>query len=70
MDIGGTKQNIYRWKGFDESYSKVLFFFNLSHCVKSYAHLCQFYQTTHQISDPGLRLNKNFILPNFVLHFE
>ena len=22
-DPGGTKQNIYRWKGFDESYSKM-----------------------------------------------
>ena len=21
--LGGTKQNIYRWKGFDESYSKM-----------------------------------------------
>ena len=25
-DLGGTKQNIYRWKGFDESYSKMYFF--------------------------------------------
>ena len=22
-DLGGNKQNIYRWKGFDESYSKM-----------------------------------------------
>ena len=22
-DLGGTKQNIYRWKSFDESYSKI-----------------------------------------------
>ena len=23
VDLSGTKQNIYRWKGFDDSYSKM-----------------------------------------------
>ena len=34
-DLGRTKQNLYRWKGFDESYSKLEFLLNLSHYVKS-----------------------------------
>ena len=43
-DLGRTKQNIYHWKGFDESYSKMYFLLNLGYCVESYGHLCQFYQ--------------------------
>ena len=55
----GTKQNINRWKGFDESYLKMLFLLNLSHCVKRYGHLCQIYQN-HSLNmvmlrDPGLK---------------
>ena len=47
VDLSGTKQNIYRWKGFDESYSKKILL-NLSDCVKSYGHLCQIYQNHSQ----------------------
>ena len=36
-----NQTNLYRSKDFEESYSKML---NLSHCVKSYGHLCQIYQ--------------------------
>ena len=32
---------IYHSKGFDKSYPKMGFLLNLSHCVKSYGHLCQ-----------------------------
>ena len=44
VDLGRIKQNIYRWKGVDESCSKMYFLLNLNHCVKSYGHLCQIYQ--------------------------
>ena len=33
--LRGTKQNIYRSKGFDESYPKMQLLLNFSHCVKS-----------------------------------
>ena len=61
----GPRRNhtkIYRWKGFHESYSKIEFLLNLSHCVKSYGHLCQFYQNHSPDMviprDPGLRFRK------------
>ena len=40
-DLGETKQIIYHSKGIDESYPKMYFLLNLSHCVKRYGHLCQ-----------------------------
>ena len=40
-DLRETKQNIHRSKGFDESCQKMQLLLNLSHCVKSYGHLCQ-----------------------------
>ena len=39
--LRGTKQNIYRSKGFDESYRKMQLLLNLIDCVKGYGHLCQ-----------------------------
>ena len=43
-DLNGTKQNIYQWKGFDESFPKTQFLLNLSHFVKSYTFIyVQFY---------------------------
>ena len=42
-DLRETKQIIYYSKGIDESYPKVYFLLNLSHYVKSYGHLCQFF---------------------------
>ena len=51
---------------------KCNFFKNLSNCVKSYGHLCQFYQnhSSNMVMshDPGLRFPK-FDLPNSVLNF-
>ena len=41
MDLYKTKQIIYISKGFDKSYPKMYYLLNLSHCVKSYGHLCQ-----------------------------
>ena len=47
---------------FEESYSKMLFLLNLSHCVKSYGHLCQIYQNHSSdmvmSRDPGLKFRK------------
>ena len=40
-DLLGTKENLYRSRGFDESYSKMYILLNLGHCIKSYGHLCQ-----------------------------
>ena len=49
------------------------FLLNLSHCVKSYAHLCQIYQTTHQIWSCHVILTSNsekfYFSPNTVLNF-
>ena len=42
VNLRETKQIIYHSKGIDESYPKMYFLLNLSHCVKSYGHLCQF----------------------------
>ena len=43
MRTSAEPNNIYRSKVFDESYSKMKLLLNLSHCVKSYGHLCQNY---------------------------
>ena len=40
-DLRETKPIIYHSKGIDESYPKMFFLLNLSHCVKRYGHLCQ-----------------------------
>ena len=40
-DLRETKQIIHHSKGIDESYPKMYFLLNLSHCVKSYGHFCQ-----------------------------
>ena len=40
-DLRGTKQIIYHSNGLDKSCSKTYLLLNLSHCVKSYGHLCQ-----------------------------
>ena len=52
----------------------MLFLLNLSHCVKSYGHLCQIYQTTHQIWSGHVTLASNsenfYFSPNFVLNFR
>ena len=73
-DFGGTKQNINRWKGFDESCSKMQFLLNLSFCVKSCGHFCQIYQTTHQIWSRHVTLASNsenvHFSPNSVLKFR
>ena len=57
-DLGGTKQNIHRSKGFHESYSKMYPLLNLSHFLKSYGHLCQIYHDHSpnmvMSRDPGL----------------
>ena len=41
LDLRETKQIIYHLKGIDESYPKMYFLLNLSHCVNSYGHFCQ-----------------------------
>ena len=55
-------------------YSKMYFLLNLSNCVKSYGHLCQFYETAHQIWSWHVTLASNFEssypLPNSVLNFK
>ena len=61
-DLGGTKQNIHRSKGFDESYSKMYFLLNLSHFVKSYGHLCQIYQN----HSPNMVMSRGFKFRKFL----
>ena len=66
---------IYRWKEFDESYPKMYFLLNLSHCVKSYGHLCQMYQNhSPKIWSCHVILSSNsenfYFSPNSVLNFR
>ena len=42
-DLRETKQIIYHSKSIDKSYPKMYFLLNLSHCLKSYGHFCQFF---------------------------
>ena len=41
LDLREIKQNIYHSKGMDESYPKMCFLLNLSHCIKRHGHFCQ-----------------------------
>ena len=43
FDLRETKQIIYHSKCVDESYSKMYFLLNSSHCVKMYGHFCQMF---------------------------
>ena len=68
-DFGGTKQNIHGSKGFDESYSKMYFLLNLSHCVKRYGYLCQIYHN-HSPNMVMSSFRKFLFLPNSILNFR
>ena len=72
-DLGGTKQNIYRWKGFDESYSKMYLLLNLSHFVKSYGHLCQIYHdhspNMMMPREPGFKFRKLLVFAQLYIKF-
>ena len=72
-DLDGTKQNIYRWKGFHENYSKMKFLLNLSHCVKSYGHLCKIYQNHSpnivMSRDPGFKFRK-FVFRGIIIMYS
>ena len=61
--FGGTKQNIYIvGKVLMRAIQKCNFLLNLSHYVKSYGHLCQFYQNHSpnmvMSRDPGFKFQK------------
>ena len=70
-DLRETKQIIYHSKGIDESYPKMYFVSNLSHCVKSNGHLCQilasFTMPAHQIWLCHVTQEANFKKVYFVL---
>ena len=72
MDLRETKQNIYHSKGIDESYPKMCFLLNLSHCVKSYGHFCQilalFTMPAHQIWSCHVTQDANFEIFLFCSH--
>ena len=55
-----NQQNIYRSKGFDESYRKMQLLLNLIDFVKSYGHLCQV--LPYPLTKYGLQISKIFIL--------
>ena len=63
-DLRETKQIIYHSKGIDESYPKMCFLLNLSHCVKSYRHFCSilalFKKPAHQIWSCHVIQDANF----------
>ena len=71
LDLGKTKQNIYHSKCIDESYTKMCFLLNLSHCVKSYGHFCQILalltKPAHQIWSCHVTQDANFELFYFVI---
>ena len=52
---------------------KCNFLLNLSHCVKSYGHLCQIYHNNspNMVTLPWLQIPKFFnLLPNSILNFR
>ena len=57
-DLVGTKQNIYRSKGFDEN----VIFIEFEPLCQSYGHLCQIYQKRSpnmvMSRDPGFKFRK------------
>ena len=74
-DLSGTKQNIYRSKGFDESYPKDVTFLEFEQLrQKLWAFMSSFTMTTHQIWSCNVTLATNFenvwFSPNFMLNFR
>ena len=67
-----TKQNVYRSKGFDESYPKNVILLNLSHCVQCYGIHVKFYHENSQIMvmsrDPSYNF-ENYIFALFYIKF-
>ena len=64
---------IHHWEGFDESCSKMQLLLHLSHCVKSYRHLCQIYNDHSpnmvMSRDPGPQITKIFIFSLILYSF-
>ena len=62
---------MYHSKGINESYPKMCFLLNLSHCVKCYGHfvniLALFMMPTHQIWSCHVTQDANFEIFHFVL---
>ena len=54
-----TKQIVYHSKGIDESYPKIYFLLNLSHYVKSYGHLYQFWHFFYDARSPNMAMSRD-----------
>ena len=71
-DLHKTKQNIYRSKGFDESYPKMLTFIEFEPlCQKLWAFMSSDHSPNMVMShDPGYKFRKFYFSPNSILNFR
>ena len=58
-DLSETKQNIYQSKGIDESYPKMYFLLNLSHCVKSCGYFLSNFGIFYDARSPNMVISRD-----------